>query len=231
MPDINWIGSPNFHRGRQGYKPLAIVCHVMDGTLVGTDAWFQNPKSQVSAHYGVGKDGSIHQYVQEADEAWANGIVDHPTWAVLDQHPGVNPNLYTISIEHEGHSEDGLTEAQYQSSLWLQTEIVKRWGIPIDNNHIVGHNRIDGVNRPNCPGPKFPWARLFADLDLALQTFPPDIASGYEGFVPAVKWASVNGILGHFPDGTIRPTAAISREQFAFVLQQFYVKSQKGELK
>jgi N-acetyl-anhydromuramyl-L-alanine amidase AmpD len=41
----------------------------MDGTLAGTDAWFTNPASQVSAQYGIGKNGEVHQYVKEEDTA------------------------------------------------------------------------------------------------------------------------------------------------------------------
>jgi len=48
--------------------------------------------------------------------------------------------------------------------LWLHQQLIKWWGILIDSNHIIGHYRIDSVNRPNCPGPLFPWDRLFADL-------------------------------------------------------------------
>jgi N-acetyl-anhydromuramyl-L-alanine amidase AmpD len=61
--------SPNFWVGRKGYRPEAIVIHIMDGTLIGTDSWFANHTSQVSAHYGIGKNGEIHQYVQENDTA------------------------------------------------------------------------------------------------------------------------------------------------------------------
>jgi len=41
-----WIGcaAPNFQAGRSsGHKPEAIVIHIMDGTLAGTDGWFNNP--------------------------------------------------------------------------------------------------------------------------------------------------------------------------------------------
>ncbi len=53
--------SPNFWVGRKGYRPEAIVIHIMDGTLVGTDSWFANHTSQVSSHYGIGKNGEVHQ--------------------------------------------------------------------------------------------------------------------------------------------------------------------------
>lgn len=57
-PTIIWKGSPNFSSPK-GYKVLAIVDHIMGGTLAGTDAWFANPTSKVSSHFGVGKNGEI----------------------------------------------------------------------------------------------------------------------------------------------------------------------------
>jgi N-acetylmuramoyl-L-alanine amidase len=164
MPSIKWIGSPNYHKGRGGYKVLAIVNHVMCGTLAGTDAWFNDPKSQVSTHYGIGKDGSIHQYVKDEDTAWAVGLTDKPISPLIRQYPGLNPNYYTISIEYEGYPQDGLTEAQYQSALWLHKQLIQKFGIPVDETHITGHFAFDTVSRSDCPGPKFPWDRLYKDL-------------------------------------------------------------------
>ena len=51
--------SPNYSTGRLGYRPEAIVIHVMDGTLVGTDSWFANPQSAVSAHWKKWRNTSL----------------------------------------------------------------------------------------------------------------------------------------------------------------------------
>src|SRR3989344_3627451 len=102
--------SSNFWVGRKGYRPEAVVIHIMDGTLPGTDSWFANPTSQVSAHYGIGKSGEVHQYVQENDAAWHAGLVNAPVWKLI--RPNVNPNLYTIGIELEGKPDEGWTETR-----------------------------------------------------------------------------------------------------------------------
>lgn len=143
-----WKKSPNFWSGRKGYKPELIVIHIMDGTLVGTDAWFANSAAQVSAHYGIGKNGEVHQYVKEEDAAWHAGRVDAPSAKLVKSN--VNPNLYTIGIEHEGKAEDVWTEAMKQSSAGLIREICDRWQIPIDRRHIVGHYEIYS-KKQNCP--------------------------------------------------------------------------------
>ena len=59
------IPSPNSNKGRKSYRPEAIVIHIMEGSLSGTDDWFRSTKSNVSAHYGIGKTGEVHRYVPE----------------------------------------------------------------------------------------------------------------------------------------------------------------------
>lgn len=105
--NVQWIGAAreNFRKGRPaGFVPQAIVVHIIVGSLGSADSHFNDPQATVSAHYGVGKDGRIHQYVEEADTAYHAGIVVRPSWSLIK--PGVNPNFYTIGIEHEGQPED-----------------------------------------------------------------------------------------------------------------------------
>src|SRR6266702_2738436 len=49
----------------------SVVLHVMEGILDGTDSWFRNPQAQASAHFGVGTDGRVYQWVDTANKAWA----------------------------------------------------------------------------------------------------------------------------------------------------------------
>ena len=121
----------------------------MAGTLRGTDAWFRNPRSKVSAHYGVGRGGAVHQYVSESDTAWHAGRVYRPTWGGVKR-LGRNPNLYTVGIEHEGHLGDAWPEAMLDASARLIADVCTRWSIPIDREHVVGHREI--YARKACPG-------------------------------------------------------------------------------
>ena len=158
---IEWVGSPNFRKGRNGRKPIAIVNHITAGLFPGCLNWMQNPVAKASAHYLVTKTGRILQLVKDEDTAWHAGQVNKPSWPLYD---GTNPNQYTIGIEHEALGGQGLTEDQFRATAWLHRQLVDKWNIPIDTDHIIGHYRIDSVNRPNCPGNKFNWGSLFKVL-------------------------------------------------------------------
>lgn len=148
--DVTQVVSPNFHAGRHGDGISGIVIHVMEGTMDSTASWFKSARSQVSAHYGVSKAGEIVQYVTEENTAWHAGRVVSPTAQIVLDHPGVNPNNYTIGIEHEGDGSDDLEDAQRAASVALIKDICARRNIPIDRYHIVAHHEI--FSPKTCPG-------------------------------------------------------------------------------
>ncbi len=138
----DWIGcaAENFRKGRHGFEPRAIVIHIIVGSLESAGLTFRDPRSAVSAHYGVGKSGRIHQFVEEADTAFHAGTVVEPTWRLID--PSVNPNLYTVGIEHEGQPQDVWPDEQYRASAALVCEIAGRWKIALDRDHVIMHREI-----------------------------------------------------------------------------------------
>jgi N-acetylmuramoyl-L-alanine amidase CwlA len=157
------IPSPNFVKGRRQFMPEAIVIHIMEGTLSGTDSWFRNVESKVSAHYGIGKNGEVHRYVQESDTAWHAGRVNAPAWSLIKPSGNgfyINPNFYTVGIEHEGNEESDWTDAMYDSSSALVRDICARWNIPLDRQHIIGHHEIYSLK--TCPGRKVDLNKLIA---------------------------------------------------------------------
>ncbi len=165
-PVVEYHESPNWsYRTR---PVLGIVDHVMAGTFLGTREWFVKGSAEagrpVSAHYGVSKEGRIDKYVYTTRVAWHCGIVNNPTAQIYFEQGEVNPNAYMLGIEHEGFPEDGLTEEQYQATLWLHKRLVITYGIRVGRDRIIGHRELDAVNRANCPGLKFPWDRLMGDL-------------------------------------------------------------------
>lgn len=67
----------HYSKGRDGRTIEKITVHHMAGVLTAEQCGniFQGSR-QASAHYGIGKDGKIGQYVDEADTAWADGNWD-----------------------------------------------------------------------------------------------------------------------------------------------------------
>ena len=233
---IKWIGAPGKcypdridRKTGKKYEPIAIVFHIMQGTLAGTAAHFNNPNVQASTHFGIGKNGEIHQYVAMKDGAWGNGVVNKPTWPLLSQFPGVNPNLFTISIELEGMHDLGngkfhqFTDAQYDSSIKLVAVLHRMYNIPIDRLHIIGHCEIDSVNRPYCPGPTFDFNRVIKGARQLVYSFA-DIKGHWAEKaierVASVKLPDGTPLLAGYPDGTFRPDDPLSRAEFAAALDR-----------
>jgi N-acetyl-anhydromuramyl-L-alanine amidase AmpD len=122
-----------------------IVIHVTEGSYSGTISWFQNPSAQVSAHYVVrSSDGAVTQMVREKDIAWHAG-----NWTY---------NTQSIGIEHEGYTStcSWFTDAMYKSSAALTRNIALKYGIPMDRNHIIGHNEVPGATHTD-PGSCWNW--------------------------------------------------------------------------
>ncbi|MGW0604874.1 N-acetylmuramoyl-L-alanine amidase [Streptomyces sp. NPDC002640] len=121
-----------------------VVVHVTQGSYAGSISWYQNPSSDVSAHYTIrSSDGQVTQSVREKDTAW------HAR----------SGNPYSVGIEHEGYVSDPkwFTDAMYRSSAALTKHLADRYGIPKDRAHIVGHVEVPG-NDHTDPGPYWDWS-------------------------------------------------------------------------
>ena len=142
MNGIAWIGSPNHYNGRNGYHVDHITLHIMVGTLIGTDSVFQRAGG-ASAHYGIGGNGEIHQYVNESDGSWSDA--------------NYASNNSTVSIEHEGGM-PGIpcTRACMDASASLCADIARRqgwgrlWHDGLSGN-IWLHREVPGTDHAGCP--------------------------------------------------------------------------------
>lgn len=165
-PFAERIPTPNFTPGNRGRD--AFVMHIMDGTFQNSLNWMR--KVGTSAHFDIAKTGRIVQQVSINDSAWGNGLAYengrwytvragvktrvNPSWPLL--RAGVNPNLTTISMEHEGKSGDALTPEQRAASIrvlqWCRQEV--DWTYQ-EGRTLIGHRHLDNVGRARCPGPSF----------------------------------------------------------------------------
>lgn len=143
MDGIIWIGSPNHYDGRGGHSVTHITLHIMAGYLAGTDTVFTNPASQASAHYGIGSDGTIHQYVSESDGSYSDANYES--------------NNSTISIEHEGGiPQASCTQACMNASARLCADIARRYGLGRlwrdgTRGNVWLHREISGTDHATCP--------------------------------------------------------------------------------
>ncbi|HEX4679103.1 MAG TPA: N-acetylmuramoyl-L-alanine amidase [Gaiellaceae bacterium] len=117
----------------------AIVIHDTEGRFIGSVRFLQRARTQGSAHFVVSRRGQIVQLVPVTDVAWHAG---NRWW-----------NLHSIGIEHEGWAgRRGYTESEYRASAKLVAYLAHRWSIPLDREHIIGHNEVPNPSRPGSFG-------------------------------------------------------------------------------
>ena len=130
-----------------------IVLHDTEGSYTGTISLFQNPAAYSSANYVVrGSDGAVTQMVPNSDVAWHAG-----NWYM---------NMHAIGIEQEGYAIQGATwytERLYQSTARLVRSLANRYHIPLDRQHIIGHDNAPSPTTARIPamhwdpGPFWNW--------------------------------------------------------------------------
>lgn len=167
-----WIPAPyaEFGDGDYGNHDLGnrpasqsikyIVIHDTEGAWDGVISLVQDP-TYVSWNYTLrSTDGHIAQHVKAKDVAWHAG-----NWYI---------NAKSIGLEHEGFlaSPDAwYTEEMYRASARLVTYLAKKYGVPLDRQHILGHDNVPGPTTSTIPGmhtdpgPYWDWEHYFTLLD------------------------------------------------------------------
>ncbi|MEV5999160.1 N-acetylmuramoyl-L-alanine amidase [Streptomyces griseomycini] len=173
---------------RPASQPIRyIVVHDTEGAWEGVLDMVQDP-TYVSWQYSLrSTDGHIAQHVRAKDVAWHAG-----NWYV---------NAGSIGLEHEGflaEPDAWYTEAMYRSSARLVKYLAKKYGIPLDRQHVLGHDTVPGPTSGTIPGmhtdpgPYWDWAHYFELLGRPFEA----TAGGHAGMV------------------TIRPDYAANRPVF-----------------
>ncbi|MFH8801949.1 N-acetylmuramoyl-L-alanine amidase [Streptomyces sp. NPDC017936] len=171
-----WIPAPyeQFGDGDYGNHDLGerpasqsveyIVVHDTEGGWEGVINLVQDP-AYVSWNYSLrSTDGHVAQHVKAKDVAWHAG-----NWYV---------NAKSIGLEHEGFlafPDSWYTEAMYRSSARLVTYLAAKYGIPLDRQHILGHDNVPGPTTATVPGmhtdpgPYWDWRHYFELLGRPFQ--------------------------------------------------------------
>lgn len=138
--------SPN-KSSRGGQKIQGVVLHSTEGWDGGVQT-LVNPSREASAHYGVERDGTIIQMVNEEDKAWHAGSYSVNGWTVGIEVAGFTkrPNDFShggeIQIGDTYKEDMGFRKEQIDSLAKLVAEITERYDIPVDRNHIFGHAHV-----------------------------------------------------------------------------------------
>jgi N-acetylmuramoyl-L-alanine amidase len=152
VPDLDptiqsWVGSVNF--GIR--KPNFVIIHhtAQNSTQQTINTFLVKGKSEVSAHYIVGKDGAVVQMVNDYLRANHAGI---GKWGNTSD---LNSSSIGIELDNNGIDQP-FTDAQIKSLLVLLDALKKRYNIPVAN--FIGHADI-APGRKNDPR-NFPWKVL-----------------------------------------------------------------------
>ncbi len=135
-----WVPSKNYN----ARQPTLIVLHYTQEADVREALHTlrtHNAGGPVSAHYLIGKDGTIYQLVAERDRAW------HAGPSFWDGEFDVNSRSIGIELDNDGN--EPFAQPQIDALLRLLADITSRLGIP--RTAIVGHADV-APSRKDDPG-------------------------------------------------------------------------------
>ncbi|MCW3093584.1 MAG: N-acetylmuramoyl-L-alanine amidase [Ferruginibacter sp.] len=141
-----WVGTVNFGMRKPGF---VILHHTAQKSCDSTLQTFITPISQVSAHYVICKNGTVHHMLNDYLRAWHAG---NSRWGNL-----ADVNSSSIGIEIDNNGFEPFTEAQINSLLILLRKLKKDYNIPAGN--FIGHSDI-APKRKVDPSRYFPWQLL-----------------------------------------------------------------------
>lgn len=155
LPQIaaTWVGTTNFNLRKPNF---IIIHHTAQNSCDQTLKTFTLPRTQVSAHYVICKDGTIHHMLNDYLRAWHGGV---GKWG-----NNTDINSASIGIELDNNGFEAFAAPQLNSLLQLLANLKKAYGIPAAN--VIGHADI-APTRKNDPNILFPWKRL-ADAGFGL---------------------------------------------------------------
>ncbi|MEU3985819.1 N-acetylmuramoyl-L-alanine amidase [Streptomyces sp. NPDC026672] len=152
-------------RPADGIQIDRIVIHTAEGSYEQALETLQAAGATASAHYLMATDGRTTQLMANKDLAFAVGNYHY--------------NMHSISIEHEGFTAQGATwytDTTYRQTARLVKYLAQRYGVPLDRQHVLGHDNIPGSLDSNLaaqhwdPGTAWDWNRFMRLLGAPTDT-------------------------------------------------------------
>lgn len=141
-----WVGTTNFGLRKPNF---VIIHHTAQNSCDQTLKTFTLPRTQVSAHYVICKDGTVHHMLNDYLRAWHAG---KGSWG-----NDKDINSSSIGIELDNNGFEPFTQLQINSLLTVLDTLKNRYSIPEAN--FIGHSDI-APSRKNDPNMNFPWQLL-----------------------------------------------------------------------
>ena len=141
-----WVGTINFNLRKPNF---VIIHHTAQNSCPETLHTFTITKTQVSAHYVICRDGTIHHMLNDYLRAWQAGL---SRWGNI-----TDVNSISIGIELDNDGFEPFPDVQINSLLHLLTRLKTAYSIPAAN--FIGHGDI-APTRKNDPSSLFPWKTL-----------------------------------------------------------------------
>ena len=141
-----WVGTTNFGMRKPNF---VIIHHTAQNSCEQTLQTFTLPHTEVSVHYVICKDGTVHHMLNDYLRAWHAGA---GSWG-----NDKDINSSSIGIELDNNGFDSFPAAQINSLLTVLDTLKRQYNIPEGN--FIGHADI-APTRKNDPNVKFPWQLL-----------------------------------------------------------------------
>ncbi len=149
----DWVGTTNFNMRKPNF---VVIHHTAQNSCDQTLKTFTLPRTAVSAHYVICKDGTVHHMLNDYLRAWHGGI---GRWGNVN-----DLNSVSIGIEIDNNGFEAFTDPQMANLLVVLDSLKKKYAIPSAN--FIGHADI-APTRKNDPNVLFPW-RMLADKGFGL---------------------------------------------------------------
>jgi N-acetylmuramoyl-L-alanine amidase len=142
----SWVGTTNFSMRRPNY---VVIHHTAQNSCEQTLKTFTLPRAQVSSHYVICKDGTVHHMLNDLLRGHHAGV---SKWG-----NATDINSSSIGIEIDNNGFEPFTDEQINSLLIVLDRLKKAYNIPIAN--FIGHADI-APGRKVDPNRNFPWQKL-----------------------------------------------------------------------
>ncbi|MDZ4794603.1 MAG: N-acetylmuramoyl-L-alanine amidase [Bacteroidota bacterium] len=142
----DWVGTTNLSMRRPNF---VIIHHTAQNSCEQTLETFTVPRTQVSSHYVICKDGTVHHMLNDLLRAHHAGVSKWGNTTDL--------NSSSIGIELDNNGFETFSEPQMNTLLVLLERLKKAYSIPVSN--FIGHGDI-APTRKNDPNWRFPWKLL-----------------------------------------------------------------------